>query len=47
MSKEVIKNKVELPDSDLMMLADQMVQVIEYGKTALAISKDKAFEDNC
>lgn len=38
MSKEILKNKVELPDSDLMMLADRIVQVIEEGKTALAIS---------
>jgi hypothetical protein len=46
MSKEVINNNVELLDSNLMMLADRMVPVIEYGKMALAISKDRAFEDN-
>lgn len=38
MANEIVKNKVELPDSDLMSLADKIVQVIEEGKLALAIS---------
>lgn len=38
MANEIVKNKVELPDSDLMSLADKIVQVIEEGKQALAIS---------
>ena len=38
MSSGMLKNKVELPDSELMMLADRIVLVIEEGKTALAIS---------
>lgn len=38
MTNEIVKNKVELPDSDLMSLADRIVQVIEEGKQALAIS---------
>lgn len=38
MANEIVKNKVELPDSDLMSLADKIVQVIEEEKLALAIS---------
>lgn len=36
--KEILKTKVELPDADLMMLADRIVQVIEEGKMVLALS---------
>ena len=42
MSIELIKNKVELPDPELVTLADQIVRVIEEGKMALAISISEA-----
>ena len=38
MSNEIEKIKVELPDPELVSLADKIVQVIEEGKQALAIS---------
>lgn len=38
MSNEIEKIKVELPDPELVSLADKIVQVIEEGKLAIAIS---------
>ena len=38
MANEIEKIKVELPDPELLSLADKIVQVIEEGKQALAIS---------
>ena len=38
MAKEIEKIKVELSDPELISLADKIVQVIEEGKLALAIS---------
>ena len=38
MANEIERIKVELPDADLAVLADRIVQVIEEGKLALAIS---------
>ena len=38
MEDKILKTKVELPDADLMMLADRIVQVIEEGKMVLALS---------
>ena len=38
MANEIVKIKVEMPDAELMVLADKIVQVIEEGKQALAIS---------
>lgn len=38
MANDLEKIKVELPDTGLMLLADKIVQVIEEGKQALAIS---------
>ena len=38
MANDIEKIKVELPDPELVSLADRIVQVIEEGKQALAIS---------
>jgi flagellar basal body-associated protein FliL len=38
MANELEKKRVELQDSELMSLADKIVQVIEEGKQALALS---------
>ena len=38
MANEIEKIKVELPDAELVALADRIVQVVEEGKQALAIS---------
>ena len=38
MANEIEKIKVELPDAELVALADRIVKVIEEGKQALAIS---------
>ena len=38
MANDMEKIKVELPDPELVSLADKIVQVIEKGKQALAIS---------
>lgn len=38
MSRELLKTNVELPDRELVLLADKIVKEIEAGKQALAIS---------
>ena len=38
MANEIEKIKVELPDAELVALADRIVQVVEEDKQALAIS---------
>ena len=44
MSSGMLKNKVELPDSELMMLADRIVLVIGEGKAALAIRSSETIK---
>ena len=38
LANEIEKRNVELPDAELVALADRIVQVIDEGKHALAIS---------
>lgn len=45
MANEIVKTRIELPDQELVLLADKIVQVIEEGKQALAISINRTIKN--